>query len=83
MYCGHGLPLLCALARRRRLLQATARGARMYTRAKTQIAAGDRARHQNVPDTSGITAVELKIEGLNLWRMPIDTIREIRYSTDI
>lgn len=38
---------------------------------------------QNVPDTSGITAVELKIVGLNLWRMPIDTIREIRYSTDI
>ena len=43
----------------------------------------DRVRRQNVPDTSGITAVELKIEGLNLWRMPIDTIREIRYSTDI
>lgn len=55
----------------------------MWTRAKIQIAAGDRARHQNVPDTSGITAVELKIEGVNLWRMPIDTIREIRYSTDI
>ena len=46
-------------------------------------AAGDSARCQNVPDTSGITSVELKIVGLNLWRMPIDTIREIRYSTDI
>jgi|GEM_PF-1682452 len=55
----------------------------MCTRAKMRGAAGDRARCQNVPDTSGITAVELKIEGLNLWRMPIDTIREIRYSTDI
>lgn len=76
MYCGHGLPLF------------------MCTRAKQQVAVSDRARCQNVhscedagcqnvPDTSGITAVELKIEGLNLWRMPIDTIREIRYSTDI
>ena len=55
----------------------------MCTRAKMRGAAGDRARCQNVPDTSGITAVELKIVGLNLWRMPIDTIREIRYSTDI
>ena len=55
----------------------------MCTRAKMRGAAGDRARCQNVPDTSGITAVELKIEGLKLWRMPIDTIREIRYSTDI
>ena len=76
MYCGHGLPLF------------------MCTRAKQQVAVSDRARRenmhscedagcQNVPDTSGITAVELKIEGVNLWRMPIDTIREIRYSTDI
>ena len=55
----------------------------MCTRAKMRGAAGYRARCQNVPDTSGITAVELKIVGLNLWRMPIDTIREIRYSTDI
>ena len=55
----------------------------MCTRTKMPFAAGDRARCQNVPDTSGITVVELKIEGLNLWRMPIDTIREIRYSTDI
>ena len=55
----------------------------MCTRAKMRGAAGDRARCENVPDTSGITAFELKIEGLNLWRMPIDTIREIRYSTDI
>ena len=55
----------------------------MCTRAKMRGVAGDRARCQNVPDTSGITAVELKIVGLNLWRMPIDTIREIRYSTDI
>ena len=55
----------------------------MCTRAKMRGAAGDRARCQNVPDTYGITAFELKIEGLNLWRMPIDTIREIRYSTDI
>ena len=55
----------------------------MCTRAKMRGAAGDRARCQNVPDTSGITAVELKIVGLNLWSMPIDTIREIRYSTDI
>ena len=55
----------------------------MCTRAKMRGAAGDRARCQNVPDTSGITAVELKIVGLNLCRMPIDTIREIRYSTDI
>ena len=55
----------------------------MCTRAKMRGAAGDRARCQNVPDTSGITAVELKIVGLKLWRMPIDTIREIRDSTDI
>ena len=55
----------------------------MCTRAKIPFAAGDRARCENVPDTSGHTAVELKFEGLNLWRMPIDTIREIRYSTDI
>ena len=83
MYCGHGLPLLCVLARSCRLPQATARGARMCTRAKIPFVAGDRARCENVQDTSGLTAVELKIEGLNLWRMPIDTIREIRYSTDI
>ena len=55
MYCGHGLPpFVC-------------------TRAKQQVAVSDRARRenvhscedvgcQNVPDTSGITAVELKIE---------------------
>ena len=55
----------------------------MCSRAKMRGAAGDFATCQNVPDTSGITAVELKIVGLNLWRMPIDTIREIRYSTDI
>ena len=53
MYCGHGLPpFVC-------------------TRAKQQVAVSDRARRenvhscedvgcQNVPDTSGITAVELK-----------------------
>ena len=55
----------------------------MCTRAKRLFAADDRARCQDVPDTSGITAIELKIVRLNLWRMPIDTIREIRYSTDI
>lgn len=55
----------------------------MCTRAKRLFAADDRARCQNVPDTSGITAIEIKIARLNLWRMPIDTIREIRYSTDI
>ena len=55
----------------------------MCTRAKIPFAAGDRARCENVPDTSGLTAVELKFEGLNLWRMPIDRAKEFRYSTGI
>ena len=81
MYCGHGLPLF--MCTRAKLQVAASNRASAYSRAKIPFAAGDRARCENVPDTSGLTAVELKIEGLNLWRMPIDTIREIRYSTDI
>ena len=47
----------------------------MCTRAKMrgpQVTARDARMYR----TSGITAVELKIVGLNLWRMPIGTIRK-------